>query len=46
MITKSKFWELICRELKESKRDEKKLISTIIDKIKETPQHADPDQST
>jgi hypothetical protein len=43
MITKSKFWELIQRSLKESDRSQK-FMSAIIKRIKETPQNANPDQ--
>ena len=45
MITKTKVWELICRELKEAERS-RKMTSTILNKIKDIPQNANPDQST
>ena len=45
MITKTSFWKLIKKELKETKRS-KIIISTVMEKIKELPQDENNSKTT
>lgn len=45
MITKTNFWKLIKKELKEAERS-KIIINTVMEKIKELPQDEDNPKAT
>ena len=45
MITKTNFWKIIQKELKETERS-KMIINTVMEKIKELPQHEDNSKAT
>ena len=45
MITKTSFWKLIKKELKETKRS-KIIINTVMEKIKELPQDENNSKAT
>ena len=45
MITKTNFWKIIQKELKETERS-KMIINTVMEKIKELPQHENNSKTT
>lgn len=45
MITKTNFWKIIQKELKETERS-KMIINTVMEKIKELPQYEDNSKTT
>ena len=45
MITRTNFWKLIQKELKETERS-KVIINTVMEKIKELPQDEDKPETT